>query len=405
MLLTELAIKHAKSLEKAYRLPDEKGLYLDVRPTGNKYWRVRYKFAGKENTLTIGEYPLIGLREARDKRDDARKMIADKIDPAIIRATEKIDEQTPTFALISEEWLKKREKENLTPRTLEPMYYRLRSLVFPYIGHMLPDQINAQVLLSVMRRIENKGTIETAHRTLGICGQVFRYAIATGRATRDPSHDLKGALQAVNKKHHASITKPSEIGGLMRAIDDYPCSTLTRLVLKFSALTFVRPSEVRKAEWAEFDIQACEWRIPPTRMKMRKPHIVPLSRQTLDIIKELQTMTGHGRYVFPSNRTPSGHRCMSENTVNAALRRMGYEKEEMTAHGFRSMASTSLYENGWMGDAIERQLAHIEKNSVKASYNYAEYLDVRREMMQWWADYLDQLRLDTKKGGQPSRIS
>jgi len=262
--------------------------------------------------------------------------------------------------------------------------------VFPWLGSRPARLITAPELLAVLRRIESRGAVETAHRAGQNCGQVLRYAVATGRAERDPSSDLKGALPPVRQKHHASITEPESIGELLRSMDAYQGSMVTRCALLLAPLVFVRPGELRRAEWAEINLDAAEWRIPAEKMKSRMLHIVPLSVQAVAVLRELEPLTGRGRYVFPSGRGPS--RCMSENGVLSALRRMGYSGKQMTGHGFRSMASTLLNEQGWPRDAIERQLAHGERNKVRAAYNYAEHLPVRRKMMQAWADYLDSLR-------------
>jgi len=267
---------------------------------------------------------------------------------------------------------------------------RLERDIFPWIGHRPVGEISAPDLLMVLRRIENRGAIETSHRALQNCSRVFRYSVATGRAERDPSGDLRGALTPVREKHHASITEPKGVGELMRAIEGYQGSVITKCALRLAPLVFVRPGELRRAEWEEFDLEGGEWRIPASRMKAREKHIVPLSRQAVAILRELHAATGDNRFLFPGARTNG--RSMSENTVNAALRRLGYSREEMTGHGFRSMASTLLNEQGWNRDAIERQLAHGERNSVRAAYNFAEHLPERRRMMQAWADYLDQLR-------------
>lgn len=266
---------------------------------------------------------------------------------------------------------------------------RLENDIFPYLGNKLAGEITAPELLVALRRVENRGALETAHRILQVCGQIFRYAIATGRAERDIAADLKGALPPAKVKHHPSITDPKQIGALMRAIRGYPGSIITATALKLAPLVFVRPGELRQAEWSEIDIDKAEWRIPAEKMKMNAPHIVPLSDQAISVLEEIMPVTGRDKYVFPSNRTIT--RPMSDNTINAALRRLSYGKDEMTGHGFRSMASTLLNEQGWDRDAIERQLAHSERDGVRAAYNYAEYLPKRKEMMQSWADYLDRL--------------
>jgi integrase len=394
MALNDVTIRNVKPNGRAFKLKDSDGLFLDVRPSGKKIWRVRYWIKQKENTLTLGEYPAISLKDARVMRDEARKLIVVGIRPESPKhANSSSQEQLQnTFANIAQEWLEQRRREQRSEKTLSGVESRLRRLVLPFIGNMEMDQIQAPTLLQVIKRIEAKGTLETAHRVLNICGQVFRYAIVTGRAVRDPSGDLKGALLSVKSKHFSTITTPKDIGPLLKACDGYQGSEVVRIALLISALTFVRPGELRQMEWSEVDLDAAEWRISEEKMKMRRPHIVPLSTQVVELLRQLFKITGHGRYAFPSYRTPAGDRPMSDNTLNAALRRLGYGKEEMTAHGFRAMASTILYENGWPGDAIERQLAHMEKNAIKAAYNHAEHLDKRRQMMQWLADHLDGLK-------------
>jgi integrase len=378
---------------KSFKVKDADGLFLDVRPSGKKIWRVRYWIKQKENTLTLGEYPAISLKDARAMRDDARKLIVLGIRPESPKQANSNELTQPqnTFANIAQEWLAHRRKEGRSEKTLSGVESRLHRLVLPFLGNMEMDQILAPVLLDVIKRIEAKGTLETAHRVLNLCGQIFRFAIVTGKATRDPSSDLKGALLSVKAKHFSTITTPREIGPLITACNGYQGSEVVRIGLLISALTFARPGELRQMEWSEVDLDAAEWRIAGEKMKMKRPHIVPLSTQAIELLRQLFKITGHGRYAFPSYRTPAGDRPMSDNTLNAALRRLGYSKEEMTAHGFRAMASTILYENGWPGDAIERQLAHMEKNAIKAAYNHAEHLGKRREMMQWYADYLDGL--------------
>ncbi|MDP1845501.1 MAG: site-specific integrase, partial [Candidatus Moranbacteria bacterium] len=294
---------------------------------------------------------------------------------------------------VAREWFKKMSTV-WVPRHAETIIRRLESYVFPQLGQRPINEVTAPELLAMLRKLEAQGTVETAHRVKQICGQVFRYAIATGRTDRDPAADLRGALTPAKPKRMASITDPKGAAGLLRAIDGYHGSFVTACALKLAPLVFVRPGELRQAEWSEIDLEAAEWRIPADKMKMKSPHIVPLSRQAIDILREIHQLTGNGKYVFPSLRT--GSRPMSNNTVNAALRRMGFSKEEMTGHGFRSMASTLLNEQGWNRDAIERQLAHAERNKVRAAYNYAEFLPERRKMMQAWADYLDDLKAGAK---------
>lgn len=279
---------------------------------------------------------------------------------------------------------------NLADSTRVKLHWLLESFAFPWIGARPISDITAPELLAVLRRVESLGKLETTQRLKRVCGQIFRYAVATGRAERDPSADLRGVLKTGKVRHRASITDPAKVGELLRAMDGFAGSLVVACALKFAPLVFVRPGELRKAEWAEFDLDAGEWRIPAERMKMRQPHLVPLSHQAVAILRELYPLTGSGRYVFPSIRSMA--RPMSENTITVALRRLGYTGDEMTGHGFRSMASTLLHEQGWPSDVIERQLAHAERNKVKAAYNYAEHLPQRRKMMQAWADYLDGLK-------------
>ena len=393
MSLTDPAIRNAKPGEKPIKLADEKGLYLLIVPAGGKWWRLDYRFAGKRKTLSMGTYPEVSLKEARDKRDDARKQLAQGIDPGETRKAMKAAQsaEADTFEVVAREWHTKF-SPTWTPEHGERIIRRFERDIFPWMGKRPIREITAPELLAALRRIESRGALDTAHRAHQNCGQVFRYAVATGRADRDPSGDLRGALPPVRDKHHASITDPKGIGELLRAIDDYRGSFVTQCAMRLAPLVFVRPGELRSAEWSEFDFDKAEWRIPGEKMKMRDPHIVPLSTQAAAILLELQPLTGRGRYVFPSARTPNGDRCMSENAVLAALRRLGYTKDEMTGHGFRSMASTLLNEQGWHRDAIERQLAHTERNAVRAAYNYAKHLPERRKMMQAWADYLDGLK-------------
>jgi len=392
MKLTDTAIKKAKRRGKPYKLFDGQGLYLLVKLNGRKAWRFKYRFNGKEKLISLGTYPEVSLAQARDRRKDAREKVADGIDPSVVKRANKLaraEEGENSFEAIGREWFEKN-----SPRWSKSHTDRSKRLLekdlYPWLGPRPVAQIDAPELLRVIRRIESRGAVDTAHRALQYCGMVFRYAIATGRADRDPSGDLRGALPPVQKKHHASIVEPKAVGALLRAIDGYEGHLVTRCALQLAPLVFVRPGELRRAEWPEINLENAEWRIPAAKMKMESPHIVPLSRQALAVLSEIKPLTGGGRYVFPSVR--SRQRPMSENTVNAALRRLGYTKEQMTGHGFRSMASTLLNEQGWHYDAIERQLAHAERNGVRAAYNYAEHLPERRKMMQAWADYLDGLR-------------
>ncbi len=392
MPLTSTQINQAKPRESRYNLKDENGLYLEISPTGKKLWRVRYWLNGKENRIGLGPYPHISLAEARKRCLDIKGQIADNIDPVKKRREEKNEQQaveSSTFIKVAQAWLN-RQKATWSPGHTETVIQRLENNIFPQLGDVSIKSITAPQMLEVLRQIERRGALEVARRVRGICSQIFRYAIACGLADQDPAAPLVGALKPPPKNHYASITDPREVGRLLRAIDSYQGSQVVYCAFKLSPLLFVRPGELRQAEWNEFDLPAAEWRIPKEKMKMRNPHIVPLSRQALEIIESLKPLTGHGQYLFPAMTT--NKRPMSDNTINMALRRIGYSKEEMTAHGFRSMASTLLNEQGWNPDAIERQLAHNERNNVRAAYNYAEYLPERRKMMQAWADYLDGLR-------------
>ena len=391
MALTDTAVRTAKPTDKPYKLADEKGMYLLVNPNGSKWWRLKYRFLGKEKLLSLGVYSDVSLKDARVKRDAARTLLANGVDPSLNRQVQlaaKVERSENSFETVAREWIAKTSPKWKISHGSN-ISRRLEKDVFPWIGGRAIAEITAPELLACLRRIESRGVIETAHRAHQDCGQVFRYAIATGRAERDVAADLKGALQQSKAKHHASITEPKAIGELLRAIEGFNGSPVTHCALRLAPYVFVRPGELRHAEWKEIDFQTNEWRIPAAKMKMKAVHIVPLCKQAIAILKEIQPLTGHVRYVFPGVRT--SERPMSENTINAALRRLGYTNDEMTGHGFRSMASTLLNENGWNRDAIERQLAHGERNSVRAAYNYAEHLPDRRKMMQWWANYLDSL--------------
>ena len=397
MTLTNAAIKNARPRQKPYKLSDGRGMYLLVNKTG-KYFRLDYRFLGKRRTLALGVYPIVILAEARKKREEAKKLIAQGIDPVQYKRDAKAlqkGEAANSFETVAREWfanIKHTWSETHSSKTIR----QLESNIFPWLGPKPISSINAPGLLSALRRIEDRGAVDTAHRIKQTCGQIFRYAIATGRAERDPSADLKGALKPVRSRHMAAITDPQQVGGLLRAIDGYQGHTITRSALRLAPLLFVRPGELRKAEWSEIDFDQAEWRIPAEKMKSRTMHIVPLAKQTRAVLKEIRPLTGRSKYVFPSFRT--GRRPMSNNTVLAALRRMGYSKDEMTGHGFRAMASTILHEQGWPSDVIERQLAHAERNSIKAAYNHAQHLPERRKMMQHWADYLDKIKnSDNKK--------
>lgn len=388
--LTAATIKSAKP----GKLFDGGGLFLHVRGNGARYWRMKYRHGGKERLLSFGVYPEVSLAEARSRRDEARAAIRDGGDPAATKRARKAAAKLGTaesFKALAAEWLAK-QKHSLAAVTYAKAEWMLG--LVPSLNSLPIAQVTAPEVLAALRRIEADGRHETAHRVKQRLGQVFRYALATGRAQRDPTADLRGALAPIVSKPHAAITDPAAVGDLLRALNAYSGQPATAAALKLAPLLFVRPGNLRAMEWAELDLNASEWRIPATKMKMREPHVVPLPSQAVNMLRELRPLTGRGRYCFPSLRTSD--RPMSENTVNTALRRMGFDSDTMTGHGFRAMASTRLNELGWQPDVIERQLAHVERNKVRAVYNRAQYMAERRAMMQAWADYLDGLRAGAK---------
>ncbi|MGH8592788.1 MAG: tyrosine-type recombinase/integrase [Gammaproteobacteria bacterium] len=389
MPLSDVEIKNAKPGTKPYKLYDTGGLYLLVVPAGGKYCHLDYRFQGKRQTLALGVYPAVSLKDARERRDQARKLLANGINPSETRKAEK-KATTNSFKAIALEWFAKREPGWACGHSSK-VSGRLEKDIFPWLGERPITQITAPELLTVLRRVEGRGALDTAQREHQYCSQILRYAIATGRAEHDIAADLRGALApATRNKHYPTITNPQQIGALLRAIDGYQGQFVTSCALRLAPLVFVRPGELRYAEWTELDLAAAIWKLPAEKMKQKKPHIVPLSHQAVAILRELYPLTGSERYLFPGPRTAS--RPISENTVNAALRRLGYAKNELTGHGFRGMASTLLHEQGFNRDWIEAQLAHAERNSVRGAYNHAEYLAERKRMMQHWADYLDGLR-------------
>lgn len=394
MPLTDATARNAKPAAKPQKLSDGGGLQLLVQPTGGKLWRLAYRFAGKQKTLALGVYPAVSLAEARGGRDEAKKLLAKGVDPS---AQRKVDRQVgkaatdSSFRVVAEEVISKLEREGRAHVTLVKKRWLL-DFAFPAFGDRPVAEITARELLALLREIEGRGLYETAKRLRSTCGMVFRFAIATGRADRDPSVDLRGALTTHQVSHRATIVDPAGIGALLRAIDGFDGQPTTRAALRLAAHVFVRPGELRHAEWQEFDLDAAVWSIPAEKMKMRRQHRVPLARQSLAILRDLKEITGSGRWLFPSVRTVA--RPISENTLNAALRRLGYGSEAMSTHGFRAMAATRLNEmSRWNPDAIERQLAHEEANAVRRAYTHsAEYWPERVSMMQAWADYLDELR-------------
>jgi integrase len=380
MPMSEIKAKSAKPRERRYQLSDLDGLYLEVMTSGKKYWRLRYFKDGKRSWHTIGEYPATGLQEARDRRNDLRKKLRDGVP---------FEGKGNSFRDVALEWADAHDKKIANEKDRIKTRNRMNNHLLPFIGDKAISAVTPADILPLLQRLAERENFEMLSRIRSITSQIMRYGVATGRCSTDPTYALRGAIITPRKRHYPSPKKPDEVGSLMRAIDAYP-RDMVRCALRFSALTFCRPGEIRHAEWSE--INKDEWKIAAEKMKMRRPHIVPLSCQAVEILEKMRQLTGHGRYVFPSNRAPNGDRPMSDATILAALRSMGYTKDQMTAHGFRSMASTLLNENGFNFDWIERQLAHTEGNSVRAAYNYAEYLPERRKMMQWWADYLDELR-------------
>lgn len=391
MPLTDTAIRNAKPAAKPTRLFDAAGLYLEVSPAGGKWWRIKYRYGGAEKRLSLGVYPEVRLKEARDKRDHMRKLLADGIDPGANRKALKAvqtDRISNSFEVVAREWLEKH-SATLTPDPGHRTLRRFERDIFPWIGARPIADISAPELLAVLRRIEARGTADTAHRARGNCGQVFRYAIATGRAARDISADLRGAMVPVKGGHFPAVTEPSKVGGLLRMLDGYQGSLTVRCALRLAPLVFVRPGELRRAEWGDIDLESAEWRYTVTKTKTA--HIVPLATQAVAILRELYLATGHGRYVFPGARTNG--RPMSDNAILAALRRAGIPADEMSGHGFRAMARTILDEVlGVRVDFIEHQLAHAVRDPNGRAYNRTAHLPERRKMMQQWADYLDGLK-------------
>jgi len=392
MPLTDMKIVKARKQKKSQTMFDGDGLYLLITPTGGKLWRFKYRFAGKGQLLALGTYPEVSLADARERRASARKQLANGIDPGSVKKAQKQadTEETETFEVVAREWHTK-----FTPTWAashaDTTISRMERDLFPWIGKRPISEIKAPELLGALRRVESRGALESARRVKIIAGQVFRYAVATGRAERDPSGDLKGALAPPQEKHHAAVIDPKEVAPLLRALEGYKGSFVVKCALRLAPLLFVRPGELRHAEWAEIDLDEAVWNIPAHKMKMKEPHLVPLSSQSVLILTELTELTGASRYVFPSERSTT--RPMSENTILAALRRMGYDKDTMTGHGFRAMARTILDEVLQVRpDFIEHQLAHAVRDPNGRAYNRTSHLVERRKMMQTWADYLDKLK-------------
>lgn len=397
--LTELQIDRARYKSGGpHRLYDGGGLFLQLQPSGAKLWRYRYRYDGAEKLLALGAWPAVSRAAARKARDVAKAQLAAGNDPGEQRKRDRMaidDAKRNNMEAVALEWFEKRAGQ-LAPGYSVKLLGRLKNDVFPALGHRPISEIEPPELLAMLRRIEERGAVETAHRVRNSLSMIFRYAIATGRAQRDPAADLRGALSVPDAGHMPTMTDPARIAQLLRDMYGYRGNFTTCAALRIAPLVFVRPGELRLAEWVEFDLVAAEWRIPAARMKLRKAakraapaHIVPLSRQACAMLEDVRSVNGRSKFVFPNTRTKD--RGMSDNTVNAALRRLGYEQGEIVGHGFRHMASTLLNECGWSADAIERQLAH-KSQGVRAIYNKAEYMPERRKMMQAWADYLDALR-------------
>lgn len=394
--LSDLQVSRAKAQGKQVTLFDGGGLFIVLTPAGGKLWRFKYRFNGKDKLLSLGGYPEISLAEARSKRTAFRKLLAEGIDPAQAKKAEQADKVAAagsTFEVVARDW-HRRFKSQWSAGHAEQIMRRLEQDVFPWLGTRPIGDIKAPELLTVLRRIEAR-SLETAFRVKTACGQVFRYAVAEGRAERDPVADLRGALPPVKNKNFAAPTDPREVAPLLRAIDGFQGSFVVKCAMQLAPLLFVRPGELRHAEWAEIDLEAAEWNIPAAKMKMGLPHLVPLPRQAVEILGSLHPLTGHGKYVFPCSR--SSQRCMSENSVNAGLRRLGFEKSEITGHGFRAMARTILDEVLQVRpELIEHQLAHQVRDPLGRAYNRTTHLAERRKMMQTWADYLDGLKSGAK---------
>jgi integrase len=401
-MLTDTAIRTAAAKEKSYKLYDERGLFLLVSPKGGKLWRFKYRYAGKEKVLALGQYPDVPLKAARDKREDARKLVAAGKDPSVEKKAARARQSAAgTFETVAREWLKKF-STRWTVATAQTKLRRFEMHVFPRVGSRPIREITAPELLDLVRRVEMTGRHDTARRVHQLCGEVFRYAIATDRADRDPSGDLRGAFAPVVTTNRAAVTAPAKVGAMLRMYEDYEGFIVTKCALRLAPLVFVRPGELRHAEWSEMDFDRAEWTIPASKMKMRNPHTVPLSTQAIAILRELQPVTGEGRYVFPSGRGAA--RPMSDNAVLAAMRRMGIPQDEMSGHGWRAVARTLIAENlealGLTGpiwesmarEIIEHQLAHLVKDATGEAYNRTKFLRERRQMMQAWADYLDGLK-------------
>lgn len=393
--LTDTELRNFKPAEKSYKMGDGGGLYIEVYPNGSKLWRMKYRFNGKEKRLAFGAWPIVGLKAARMARDEAKALLAQGIDPIEhqqkekIRVAEENKRQGTTFEMVAREWYEKK-LPVWSARHQKTILQRLENMLFPHIGQRLMVDLEVNDFLSVVRLAEARGAHDTSHRLAQLCGQVSRYARLIGLIKHDNASGLVEVLTPITKHHYATIINPVEIGHLLKAIDSYNGGITTQYALRILPYVFTRSGELRGAFWNEIDFEGSQWVIPAERMKMRRPHVVPLSKQVKKLFEELKEYTGHCQLAFPSPF--SNTRCLSDMGLLNGLRRLGYERGQMTIHGFRSMASTLLNEQGFRPDVIEAQLAHAERSAVRAAYNKAEYLPERRDMMQRWADYLDSLR-------------
>jgi len=388
MSLTDVQIKSLKPSKKPIKKFDGGGLYIHITPAGSKLWRYKYKYNGLSKIFSIGKYPIIGLKDARSKHMKAQKLLLNGIDPSANKKEKKLN-RFNNFGAIAQQWFDNQKpgwSENYSKKVWRGMEINL----LPWLKNKPINEITTRMVLDVLRNIEKRGAIETAHRTGQIANQIFIFAIAWEFLDNNPANDISKALQVNPEKNLAAITNPVEVGELLRAMDEFQGTFVVQCALKLQPFVFVRPGELRKAEWKEIDFKNCLWTIPAHRMKMKREHIVPLSKQALELLNSIHPLTGHGKYIFPAVHTDS--RPMSNNTLNVALRRLGYSKDQMCAHGFRTTASTNLHEMGWKSEVVERQLAHVDKNSIRGTYNKAEYIEERIKMMRSWADYLDGLK-------------
>ncbi len=384
-MLSDTKIRQARPRDRQYKIYDAKGLFIIITPRGGKWWRLNYRFNDKQRTISLGVYPDVSLRLARQRRDEARRQLAEGIDPSLARAPKKRD----TFESVAREWHSKH-KHTWKPDHAKWIMRCLEKDIFPYIGDAPIDDLTAPMVLKVLRRVESRGVLELTHKLKNWCSNVFQYGVSCGLCERDPAADLRGALPPARSKHYAVFHDPKDIGKLLRDIDRYSGRFVTACALKLLPLLFLRRSELITGEWSEINFDTAEWRVSGERMKMKRLHLVPLSRQAIAVLRDLHKLTSRGRYLFPN--VHRADRPIGKSTLLAVLRRIGYGPDAMTLHGFRSMASTVLNERHWHRDAIERQLGHVEGNAVRAAYHHSEYLDERKKMMQAWADYLDELK-------------